>query len=299
VSFKLRNTVVLASLALLISAAGMIYWKWYQPRKLKDIAKEMQKTDQRINDMAGLLQKVEELDAQYKEVKRKYDSRSKEIPTTDVSSQTYAYMSRGQDESMTNGDIPKFNMTFEGAHQIGNYGYNSYKLTSGSGDFASIYKFVYYLENGRRLYKIRDITMGQRESVDPDTKETKSYLEFSMELDAYYSNIEVLATSLAAKSLTAVQAPFDPFHPLVLTTLSTEAPLNEIDISKIDIKAVLPGKAFALNGDELILLHVGDKVWRGSVTKIDPSRSSVEVFLNEGGLFKRIEKKIIFDKKKR
>lgn len=298
-SFKLRNTVVLASLALLISAAGMIYWKWYQPRKLKDIAKEMQKTDQRINDMAGLLQKVEELDAQYKEVKRKYDSRSKEIPTTDVSSQTYAYMSRGQDESMTNGDIPKFNMTFEGAHQIGNYGYNSYKLTSGSGDFASIYKFVYYLENGRRLYKIRDITMGQRESVDPDTKETKSYLEFSMELDAYYSNIEVLATSLAAKSLTAVQAPFDPFHPLVLTTLSTEAPLNEIDISKIDIKAVLPGKAFALNGDELILLHVGDKVWRGSVTKIDPSRSSVEVFLNEGGLFKRIEKKIIFDKKKR
>jgi hypothetical protein len=299
VSFKLRNTVVLASLALLISAAGMIYWKWYQPRKLKDIAKEMQKTDQRINDMAGLLQKVEELDAQYKEVKRKYDSRSKEIPTADVSSQTYAYMSRGQDESMTNGDIPKFNMTFEGTHQIGSYGYNSYKLTSGSGDFASIYKFVYYLENGRRLYKIRDITMEQRESVDPDTKETKSYLEFSMELDAYYSNIEVLATSLAAKSLTAVQAPVDPFHPLVLTTLSTEAPLNEIDINKIDIKAVLPGKAFALSGDELILLHVGDKVWRGSVTKIDPSQSSVEVFLNEGGLFKRIEKKIIFDKKKR
>jgi len=299
VSFKLRNTVVLASLAVLISAVGVIYWKWYQPRKLKEIAKEMQQVDQKIKDMAGLLQQVEELDAQDKEVKRKYDSRSKEIPTSDVSSQTYAYMSRGQDESVTNGDFPRFNMTFEGSHSAGNYGYNSYKLSSGTGDFASIYKFVYYLENGRRLYKIRDLTLDQKETVDPQTRETKSYLEFTMELDAYYSSIDVLATSLAAKSLTTVQAPYNPFHPLVLTTVATEAPPDEIDVNKIDIKAVLPGKAFALNGDELILLHVGDKVWRGTVTKIDPETSSVEFLLNEGGIFTRVEKKINFVKKKR
>lgn len=298
-SFKLRNTVVLASLAFLISAVGMIYWKWYQPRKLKEIAKETQKVDQRINDMAGLLQKVEDLDARYKDLKRKYDSRSKEIPTTDVSSQTYAYMSRGQDEAMANGDFPKFNMTFDGVHTIANYGYNSYRLTSGTGSFANIYKFVYYLENGRRLYKIRSITLDQREAIDPETKETKISLDFTMELDAYFSSIDVLATSLAAKALTSVQPPFDPFRPLVLSQVSSEAPENEIDISRLDIKAVLPGKAFALMGDELILLHVGDKVWRGTVTKIDPSRSSVEFLLNEGGLFKRVEKKIIFVYKKR
>jgi hypothetical protein len=298
VSFKLRNTVVLASLAFLISAAGMIYWKWYQPRKLKEIAKEMQLTDKKINDMAGLLQKVEQLDAQYKDIKRKYDSRSKEIPTSDVSSQTYGYMSRGQDESMTDGDFPKFNMTFEGTHRIGNYGYNSYKLSSGTGQFASIYKFIYYLENGRRLYKIRSISLEQKEKVDPDTKETKSFLELSMELDAYFTSIDVLATSLAAKSLTAVPAPFDPFKPLVVSTIATEAPPNQINADMIDIKAVLPGKAFALNGDELILLHVGDKVWRGSVTKIDPATSTVQFLLNEGGLFKRLDKKILFEKRK-
>jgi hypothetical protein len=120
-----------------------------------------------------------------------------------------------------------------------------------------------------------------------------------MNLDAYFSNIEVLATSLAAKSLTSAQAPFDPFHPLVLSAVSAEAPPDEIDANKTDIKAVLPGKAFALYGDELILLHVGDKVWRGSVTKIDPAKSSVEFLLNEGGLFNRLEKKINFEKRKR
>jgi len=81
--------------------------------------------------------------------------------------------------------------------------------------------------------------------------------------------------------------------------LATEAPEGQIDISKIDIKAVLPGKAFALSGDELILLHVGDKVWRGSVTRIDPATSSVEFLLNEGGIYQRIVKKIMFEKKKR
>lgn len=297
-SFKLRNTVVLAGLALLITIGGLIYWKVIQPRKLKEIAKQSQQIDVKLADMQGLLQKVEQLDQQYREGKRKYDSRSKEIPTSDISSQTYGYMSRGQDEAMTNGEFPKFNMTFEGVHPGNNSGYNSYKLASGTGQFATIYKFIYYLENGRRLYKIRNITLDQKEQVDTDTKETKSYIEFSMELDAYYSNIEVLATSLAAKSLTSVQAPFDPFNPLVLTAIANEAPPNQIDINKIDIKAVLPGKAFALSGEELILLHVGDKVWRGSVTKIDPARSTVGFLLDEGGLYKKVEKAIIFEKRK-
>ncbi len=298
-SFKLRNTVVLASLAFLISAVGLIYWKWYQPRKLKEIARESQKVDQRINDMAGLLQRVEDLDARYKELKRKYDSRSKEIPTSDVSSQTYAYMSRGQDEAMTNGEFPKFDMKFEGAHPIADYGYNSYNLTNGTGTFESIYKFIYYLENGRRLYKIKNIALDERETVDQDTKETKTGLGFTMDLDAYFTKMDVLATSLAAKALTSVQPPFNPFKPLVFSQLATEAPEDEIDVNRIDIKAVLPGKAFALRGDELILLHVGDKVWRGTVTKIDPSQGSVEFLLNEGGLFQRVVKKILFAKKKR
>ncbi|HTP13446.1 MAG TPA: hypothetical protein VMM37_07440 [Bacteroidota bacterium] len=297
-SYKLRNSIVLGALALLITVAGLIYWKWYQPKKLKDIAKRSQQVEAQLTNMQGLLEQIEQLEQQYREIRRKYDSRSKEIPTSDVSSQTYAYMSRGQDEAMTNGGIPKFNMTFEGAHAGTNYGFNSYKLTQGTGVFSNLFKFVYYLENGRRLYKIRDLTIDQREEVDPETKETKSFIDFSMELDAYYSGIDVLATSLAARSLTSVAAPFDPFNPLVLQTISTEAPVGQIDVNKIDVKAILPGKAFALSGDELILLHVGDKVWRGRVTRINPSMGTVDFLIDEGGLFKRVEKSIIFEKRK-
>lgn len=294
-SYKIRNTIVLASVLLLISAIGLVYSKWWQPRELKKIAKEVERVEKEIIDMAGLLQRVEELDARFREIKRKYDSRSKEIPTSDYSHQTYAYMSKAIDES----GFLKFDMKFEGSVQASYYGYNKYRLEEGNGRFESLYKFVYYLENGRRLYKIKSITMNQTELVDDLTHETNSTLDFIMEIEAYYSSIEVLATSLAAKSLTSVQAPFDPFKPLIVALVSTEAPPNEINSERLEIKAVLPGKAFALYGDELIVLHLGDKVWRGSVTRIDPVIGAVEFHVDEGGLVKKVEKKIIFDKKKR
>jgi hypothetical protein len=295
VSYKIRNTIVLASVLFLISAAGLGYWRWWQPRELKKNAKEMEKIEKEIIDMAGLLQKVEELDARCREIKRKYDSRSKEIPTSDYSHQTYAYMSKAIDES----GFLKFDMKYEGSKAGNNYGYNMYRLEEGNGRFESIYKFIYFLENGRRLYKIKSVTMAQTELVDDLTRETNSSINFVMEIEAFYSNIEVLATSLAAKSLTSVQAPFDPFNPLIVSLMAAEAPPNEINPDRLEIKAVLPGKAFALYGDELIVLHVGDKVWRGSVTRINPVNGLVEFQVDEGGLFKKVEKKIMFDKKKR
>jgi hypothetical protein len=295
VSYKLRNTVVLASVFLFITAAGLGYWKWWQPREIKKNTAEMAKIDKDLLNMAGTLQEVQRLETDKKETIRKYDSRSKEIPTNDISSQTYAYMSKGIDES----GFLKFDMTFEGTKPGFNCSYNVYKLTNGRANFENIYKFAYYLENGRRLYKIRAMTLSQKEELDKDSQEYKDYIEFTMDIEAYFSGIDVLATSLAAKTLASTQAPFDPFHPLFSSQISENAPANQIDPNKLEIKAVLPGKAFALYADELLVLHVGDKVWRGSVTRINTLTSTVEFQMDVGGLFKKLEKKIEFDKKKR
>jgi len=60
------------------------------------------------------------------------------------------------------------------------------------------------------------------------------------------------------------------------------------------VKAVIPGKAFVLLGNELLVLQLGDRVWRGYVSRIDPRRSTVDFVIDEGGIIKRIEKKIQF-----
>ena len=64
------------------------------------------------------------------------------------------------------------------------------------------------------------------------------------------------------------------------------------------VKAVLPGKAFVLSNNTLIVLHLGDKVWRGYVTQVSPAESSVEFTLDEGGVIRKLTKKILFENKR-
>ncbi len=111
-----------------------------------------------------------------------------------------------------------------------------------------------------------------------------------------FGNIPELGTSLAAKSLSMIVAPYDPFWNMITQTLSADAPKGEVDADKLEVKAVLPGKAFVLADGALIVLHLGDKIWRGSITRVSPTESSVEFTLNEGGVVRKLTKKIMFDK---
>ena len=293
-SFKLRNTIVLGVFFLLIAGGGFVYWFFIQPKQLNAANQNIRRLERELQELPALIEQVKSLTAQYYETKRKYDSRSKEIPTTDITSQTYAYMSRGIDEA----GFVKFNMIYSGSKDFPNWGYNTYLLQDGEAQFSNLYKFVYYLENGKRLYKIDAMTLAQKEQVDAKTGETKKWLAFTMELRAYYTRISELSTSLAAKALGMTVAPFDPFNPLILQSLATTAPLGQIDANSVEVKAVLPGKAFILYGGELQVLHVGDRVWRGYLSKIVPQQSKVEFILDEGGIVRRVEKAINFEKPK-
>lgn len=293
-SFKIRNSVILGSFWLLVTLAGAAYWFWWQPRQLNKTKTELDKVNKQLEELPTLIQEVAALTSQFQDVKRKYDSRSKEIPLNDFSSQTYAYMSRGLDEA----GFMKLDMKFEGTENLAQYGYNIYSLEAGIGQFESLYRFIYYLENGRRLYKVSSINFVQNEDIDPDTKETRKWIAFAMEFHAYFTTIAELGASLAAKSLPVPPAPYDPFNPLVLQTLAADAPAGEINSDLLDMKAVIPGKAFFVYSGELIVLQLGDKVWRGYVSKIDPAEGKVEFTLDEGGVIRKSPKKIQFEKKK-
>lgn len=289
-SFKLRNTIVLGVVFLLFSGGGFVYWFFIQPKQLDSAVSNIRRLERELQELPALIEQVKQLTNQYHDLKRKYDSRSKEIPVTDITSQTYAYMSRGIDEA----GFLRFNMTYAGARESANWGINSYLLQDGEASFSNLYKFVYYLENGKRLYKINSLNLVQQELVDQEKGETKKWIAFSMELHAYYTKIPELATSLAAKSLGLVRAPFDPFNPIILQTISLTSPVGVINADNVEVKAVLPGKAFILFQNELQVLHLGDRVWRGYLSKIIPQESKVVFTLDEGGIIRRVEKQIQF-----
>jgi hypothetical protein len=296
VTNKLRNTIVLFAVFLVFFGIGLLWWGWWQPRQLKKIDKEIQAINKELDDLPGLTDEVQRLTTQYQDVKRRYDSRSKEIPQSDISSQTYEYMSNGIDEA----GFLKFDMKFLGTSEKISWGYNAYKLDLGEAQFENLFKFVYFLENGQRLYKISSMKLEQREAIDPDTKDVTKWIAFDMEIHAFFvRNIPELGTSLAAKPLSMIISPYDPFRNMITQTLSTEAPIGEVDADKLEVKAVLPGKAFVLANSALIVLHLGDKVWRGNVTRVSPGESAVEFTLDEGGITRKLTKKIMFDKQTR
>ena len=301
-SFKIRNTIVLAVVFVIITGGGMFYWMYMQPKQLKAAVKEIARIEKELVDLPQTLTAVEDLTNQLADTKRRYDSRSKEIPAFDISSQTYAYISKGMDEAGVTAEnefVKIGTLTFEGTRNFGSIGYNVYQLTDGEAVFENLYKFVYYLENGSRLYKIAWINLENKEAVNPETKETRKYIVFNMELHAYFTNIKELNSSLAAKSLTFTQSPFDPFEPIILGAIASEAPTGELDVNKFDVKAILPGKAIVMYNGDLMVMHLGDKVWRGFVSRISPGENKVEFTLNEGGIVKKVTKTMVFAKKKR
>jgi hypothetical protein len=293
VSNKTRNTIVLSAVLVLFIAIGGIWWGIVQPRQQKKINAEINAINKELQDLPGLTDEVQRLTTQYQDVKRRYDSRSKEIPQFDISSQTYEYMSQGIDEA----GFLKFDMKFLGTKNKKSWGYNAYNLDLGEAQFENLFKFIYFLENGQRLYKISSMKLEQKEVVDQETKEVTKWIAFEMEIHAFFvRNIPELGTSLAAKSLTMIVSPYDPFWNQITETLSTEPPMGEVDADKLEVKAVLPGKAFVLANNALIVLHLGDKIWRGNMTRVNPAESAVEFTLNEGGIVRKLTKKIIFDK---
>ena len=293
-TYKLRNTIALFAVWLVIVVMGIIVWAIWQPSKIKKINKETQAINKQLEDLPGLTDDVQRLTVQYQDIKRRYDSRSKEIPQFDISSQTYGYMSQGIDEA----GFLKFDMKFMGTHEKTSWGYNSYKLDQGEAQFENLFKFVYFLENGRRLYKIASMRLEQKEAIDQDTKDVTKWIAFDMEIHAFFvRNVPELGTSLAAQSLTMIPSPYDPFHNIITQTLSSDAPPGEINADQVVVKAVLPGKAFILSNNTLIVLHLGDKVWRGNVSRVIPAESAVEFTLDEGGVVRKLIKKIVFEKR--
>jgi hypothetical protein len=294
VTYKLRNTLALFFVWLVIAIFGVILWAIWQPRQINKINKETKSINKQLEDLPGLTDDVQRLTVQYQDIKRRYDSRSKEIPQFDISSQTYGYMSQGIDEA----GFLNFDMKFIGTSEKTSWGYNVYKLDQGEAQFENLFKFVYFLENGRRLYKIASMRLDQKEAIDPDTKDVTKWITFDMEIHAFFvHNIPELSTSLAAQSLIMIPSPYDPFHNMITQTLATEAPPGEINADQVSVKAVLPGKAFVLSNNTLSVLHLGDKVWRGNVTRVNPAESAVEFTLDEGGVVRKLIKKILFDKR--
>jgi hypothetical protein len=292
VSFKIRNSIALGVIVFIVVAIGSYVTFFYQPKKIDQNIKETKKIESKLTDNTEQLSAIEQNQLSLRETLHRWNNRIKEISQSDVSSQTYGYLSEIIDESGS--QQLKMNLSLNGTVNKGVIGYNTYKIT-GQSEFPNIFRFMWLLENGRKLYKISKITMSSSEIASDSLESPFIELRYDIEVDAYFTQENTLSMPVMKPDSTPQPITSNPFFPSILA--ATPANVRKlINVDRISIKATANGKALIMSEDgKIVTLQIGDPVYLGKVSNIIPKDGVVEFTLNDGGIMSVKRKKIDFE----
>jgi hypothetical protein len=287
--FATRNSIALGVLLVLILVGGGYWTSLRQPEKLHNIEEQIKKVDFELLNTPDLLSMYNSVQSELTEWEERWGRRTKDIPTQDVTTETNAYLNS---VILSSGRV-KVDVQYMGPKQEGKYGYNVYSLR-GEGPFYSLFRFIWYLENGRRLFKFPKMVLKEIIAQDSPGEEKSPVVQFQAEMRAYYSSIVDLSGNVAWRDTAAAFIDTNPFWPLVRPDLpkNTEGLL---ELARAELKAVIPGKAFISDSKgKLWTLGVGDNVYLGYVSKISPEDGAVEFVLNKAGISEIVVLKVRF-----
>lgn len=283
-SYIIRNTIVLGVVLLIVAGLGIYLTMFSAPKKLKTIEQNIKAIEIKLQNTPDLANEYNLKTSELESIKKRWETRNKDLPPKDITGETYGYLNSTIDVS---GEV-RMDMTYVGPRDFGKYGYNVYSL-KGEASFANLYKFISYIENGRRLYKISGLNLRGYESKSRETGETKILVTFEMELQAYYSSVPELNEAPGSKVYVPTRLGANPFYPLILRDIPAPQP-DEIEIERSSLTAIIPGKAFIIDQNQKSqTLEEGDPVYLGYVTRILPEQGKIECLLNKGGVAERFE----------
>jgi len=262
------------------------------PGKINKYRKEAMEIENQLKDNLIQTSAIISMQEKLRETVHRWNNRTKEIGEKDVSSQTYGYLSDIIDES---GSL-RLNMAYSGTKSGNKYGYNTYRL-SGSAEFPNIFRFIWLLENGRRLYKIGTLSVHAEEQAGTTQESPVINLKYEMELNSYFTSETALGKPVMRPDSIPQPITSNPFFPTI-QKLSPPNLRDLVDVNTINVKAVAPGKALVMDPKgRLITLQVGDEVYLGKVTATHPQEGVVDFTLNNGGIIQTVNKQIVFEKK--
>ncbi|MGE5314166.1 MAG: hypothetical protein ACM3Q4_05695 [Acidobacteriota bacterium] len=294
-SYKIRNTIVLGVLLLLVIVIGTYITVFYQPRKIAAYNKEAKKIEAQLMDDTGQRQAIAGLESTLRETVLRWENRTKEFSGSDAAAETYAFLSDAMDES--GGQNLKVNVTFSGTKSVSpKISYNTYKL-SGVSEFANIFRFIWLIENGRRLYKINALSLRSEEEQLAGFNGIRMVFDF--ELQAYFTNEAALSQPVMRPDSAPQPITSNAFMPLIFANVPPNFK-NLVDPDAIAVKALSAGRALVLAQDgRLTVLRVGSEVYLGKVTAIDAREGSITFTLNKAGITEVKKKFIVFEKQQR
>ena len=289
ISYKTRNTLILLTFIGAIVCIGGYFFLYSFPNKTNDAKSQLVRLQQQITSFDGIESEFYQIQDLIQKEEFKLTNLNKQIVTEVSSAKTYSYLNSILDHA----GILIFDMYFTDKKNTEGYGYNIYTI-KGEGSFDTIYKFLWYIERGPQIYKIKKINL--RGIEGPRTGRSK-IIVFEIEIWALYASVNELPQIKRTLADIEISSVTNPFNPYVSRSLPPNT-ANLIEVERADLKAVIPGKAFvADHKGKVHVIKEGDKVYLGYTTKIDATKSQVEFTLNKSGLVKKFRLKLRFSKK--
>ncbi len=289
---KLKNTLALLAIFILILAGGLVYTYVFQKntitekeKRIKDLNLNSYNTEELQNQLIELNKRVSELDSIL--AIRKYN-----IPFDKDQSSFYDFVNK---ITFSYSSQSYVNIEYVDITQEQEYFFYRYNL-SGNVFFNEFYKLVYALEQSKELKKIESCALDNVVSVNDDG--IASYLvNFKMEVLVYFADSDRFSSAYLVENKLSPNPLYDIFYPLIRNEIPPNTE-NLPDIQAGQLLALIPDGAFIADADgDTYLLWEGDKVYLGYLTEINFDNNEVHFILNKGGIIEKV--KLALEKEKK
>ncbi len=301
----LSNALVLAFCWVAVAGVGAYLTFFHQPRELLTLQEAERATVLKQQEADALLAQMSTSQAAARDVFQRWNARYKVMPASLRSYEIVDYLN-----TLTRRGFETFDVSVQGVTQ--NAGFSTYSLgIAGRAYYDALYRFVWHLENNRSFYRVRTLQLEHLDLRDTDgegRERLQVLVSFSLTLDAYFGGAEGMSAAPAEGStdgsLANVPATApppvpngilprftpvgNPFYPAILEAVPPNT-YGLVDFDHAQLVSVADGHAVFRQGEAYFTLGVGDAVYLGRITHIDPATSRVVAYLNRGGITDEVE----------
>ena len=281
---KLRSTLVLLALLLVILIAGGSYLYFVQNKDLDKKRDKLKELQAKALDPQELLLQYQALLVKSNQLDSILANREFNIPQNLSSIKFYNFVN-----NVTNGfsDKAQVNIEYVEQKQEKEFFYHEYKLT-GFGFFNEVYNLIFAIEHSKELKKVTNVSLGNL--VQTKENEIPVYLvSFTINAKTYFSSDNRFAPASFVENSLGAPTLYDAFYPLI----RNEIPPNVdelLDVQGATLLALIPEGAFVADSrGNTYLIWEGEQVYLGYLTKIDYQNSRVSFILNKGGIIEKVD----------
>ena len=280
---KLKNTIILIGILILIVVIGGIFTFVFQKGKIDNRKDTVSTLNRNAHNTEELMEQLNTLKRRAAELDSILALRKFNIPVDLLQSSFYNFVNKVSFNFAARSFV---NIEYEDVVLQEHFNFYTYRL-SGTAYFNDVYKLIYGIEQSKELKKI--LTCGFDNFVEVDEDGIPHYLvNYVLSVAIYFSSNNQFASSISKENRLTPNPIYDIFYPLIRNEIPPNLD-NLLDVQTAQLLALIPEGAFVADSQgSTFLLWEGDRVYLGYLTEIDYELNEVHFVLNKGGIIEKI-----------